>query len=156
MSYNVNELSGATLALNSGALAIGSTTSQLAIATAVNFLLKGRFYQLATSATFALVIEPNSGLVPTAPNSFVTLAAGQACTFAVITDSAGTKTIVQGPIVAAGDPTPVGAVPSDKVLVGVAKVVNVTNPFIPGTTAFSAAGVTTTYLNYGTHPGGAV
>jgi hypothetical protein len=49
----LQELVGVTLALNSGALAIGSTTSQIAIATAVNYLFKGAFFQRATAATVA-------------------------------------------------------------------------------------------------------
>lgn len=156
MSMNLQENSGATLALNSGALAIGSTTSQLAIATAINFLLNGKFGQVAAAATFPLVIEPGTGLVPSAPNSFVTLAAGQACAFLLTADSANVVRVVQGPIGEAGKACAVPAAPANRVVIGVVKVSNVTNPFIPGTTAFGAAGVTTTYLNYGSHPGASV
>lgn len=156
MSYNNQDQAGATLALNSGALAIGSTTSQLAIATAINYLLNGKFGQVATSASFALVIEPGTGIVPTAPNTLQTLAAGQACAFLVVADSSNVVRVVQGPIGEAGKNVAVPACPANRVVIGVVKVSNVTNPFIPGTTAFGAAGVTTTYLNYGTHPGSSV
>lgn len=155
MSQNLQENSGLTLALNSIALAIGSTTSQFSAAL-VNYAINGRIYQKAAAATQALVIEPNTGIVPTAPNTLQTLAAGQACAFLVLLDASGNYTVVQGALVEAGKACPVPAVPANRVPVGVIKVSNVTNPFIPGTTAFSAAGVTTTYINVLSHPGASV
>lgn len=154
----LQELVGVTLALNSGALAIGSTTSQIAIATAVNYLFKGQFFQRATAATVAYTIYPGTGLVPTAPNAFVTLAAGESCAFLIVVDPANASAVygVQGAIVASGDPCPVPAVPNNLVAIGAVRVRNVTNPFIPGTTALSAAGVTATYFNFGAHPGAAI
>lgn len=153
MSLNLQNANGLTAAFNSGGLAIGTTTSQFATAAIINYTINGRFYSKAITATQALVIEPNTGIVPTAPNTLQTLAAGQSCAFAVFLDTAGAFTVAQGDIVAAGAPTPVPVAPSGKAIVGAIKVSNVTNPFIPGTTAFSAAGVTTTYINLAQHPG---
>lgn len=153
--FNVSELVGATLALNSGALAVGSTPSQVAIATAVNYLFKGVFFQRATSVSIAYTIWPGSGLVPTAPNAFVTLAAGESCAFLIVVDPANSSAVygVQGAVVPSGDPCPVPAVPQGLVAIGAVRVRNVTNPFIPGTTSLAAAGVTATYFNLGAHPG---
>lgn len=153
---NNQDQAGVTLALNSGGLAIGTTTSQISIATAVNYLYKGVFGQRATSVSIAYPIEPGTGLVPTSPNAYVTLAAGQACSFLVVVDSANALTAVQGPVQTAGDPCPVAPVPNNRIAIGAFKVVNVTNPFIPGTTALNAAGVTTTYFNLGSHPGATI
>lgn len=155
MNLNQEQV-GATLALNSGGLAIGSTPSQVSIATAINYLYRGVFGQRATSASTAFAIEPGTGLVPTSPNSYVTLAAGQVCAFLLLIDSANAITAVQGPIQAVGDACPVPAVPNNRIAIGAFKVSNVTNPFIPGTTNLNAAGVTTTYFNLGTHPGYAI
>lgn len=153
MSLNLQGANSLTAALTSGGLAIGSTTSQFSTASIITYVINGRFFTRAAAATQALVIEPNTGIVPTAPNTLQTLAAGQSCAFAVILDTAGTFTVAQGDIVAAGQVTPVPAPPAGKAIVGAIKVSNVTNPFIPGTTAFSAAGVTTTYINLAQHPG---
>lgn len=141
-----NQHVGFSGALNSGALAIGSTTSQIAIATAVNYVFRGVFGQRATAATIAY--PANSG-------SYTNLAAGQACTFLIVIDPANSNAVsgIQGPIVNVGDSCPVAAVPENRVAIGAIKVSNVTNPFIPGTTALGAAGVTTTYYNLMTHPG---
>ena len=79
---------------------------------------------------------------------------------------AGTVTFAQGDAVPAGQVCPVPAPPSGlsgtsfgtapaggKAIIGALKVVNLTNPFIPGTTLHSATGVTDTYFNFTTHPG---
>lgn len=145
-----------TAAFTSGGLAIGSTTSQFSTANTITYVIYGRFYSKAATATQALTIEPNTGIVPTAPNTLQTLAAGQSCAFTVLLDTAGAFTVVQGDIVDNGLSTPVRVGPSNKAVVGVIKVANATNPFVPGTTAFSAAGVTTTYINLSQHPGGPV
>lgn len=141
-----NQHVGFSAALNSAALAIGSTTSQITIVTAVNYAFRGVLGQRATAATVAF--PANSG-------SYTTLAAGQLCTFLILIDPANSNAVsgIQGPIVNVGDSAPVAAVPENRVAIGAIKVSNVTNPFIPGTTALSAAGVTTTYYNLAVHPG---
>jgi hypothetical protein len=154
MSSTLQGATAITLALNSGAFAQGSSANQFTNAAAINYVINGIYQtQRGIVASQALVIEPNSGIVPTAPQVLQTLAAGQACAFAIILDSAQAFTVMQGEIVAAGSLTPVPVAPAGKCIVGAIKVVNVTNPFIPATTNFNATGVTTTYRNLAQHPG---
>jgi hypothetical protein len=151
------QFSGATIALNSGALAIGSTTSQYTVATAVNYLFKGVFGQRATDASEAFLIVPGTGLNPTAPNSFVNLAIGDLCHFAIVVRASDNALYtVQGPVVPLDQlVAPVPAVPEGFVLIGSIKV-SAAAAFTVGTTALNAASITTTYFNLGTHPGRAL
>lgn len=156
MSSPLQGANALTFAANSGAFANGSTTSQFTNAALINYAINGRFFSRAIIASQALVIEPNTGIVPTQPQVLQTLAAGQSCAFAIILDTAGAFTVMQGDIVAAGTTTPVPQAPAGKAIVGAIKVSNATNPFIPGTTLFGAAGVTTTYVNLAQHPGASI
>ena len=158
MSLNAQDFAGVTLALNSGALAIGSTTSQYTNAAAINYAINGRLYQRAITASQALVIEDNTSPNPLTPDTFVSLGANQACTFLICLDSALAARVVQGPIVEASSTlVPVGQLPDNRAVCGVIKVVTgATGTFVPGTTALSAAGVTTTYINMVAHPGGPI
>jgi hypothetical protein len=154
MSLQLQGANALTFAANSGAFAQGSTASQFTNAAAINYAINGAFQtQKAIVASVPLVIEPNSGIVPTAPSVLQTVAAGSSCAFAVILDSAGVFTVAQGDIVPNGSLCPVPQAPAGKAIVGAIKVVNVTNPFIPATTNFNATGVTTTYRNLAQHPG---
>jgi hypothetical protein len=157
MSQNLQGANALTFATNSGAFANGSTASQFTNAAAINYAINGVFQtQKAIVASVPLVIEPNTGIVPTAPNTLQTLKAGQSCAFAIILDTAGTFTVAQGDIVQNGSLCSVPQAPAGKAIVGAIKVVNATNDFIPGTTLFSAAGVTTTYRNLAQHPGASI
>lgn len=151
--YNLEQNAGATLALASAGLAIGSTTSQYSTANAVPFLLNGRFFSRAAIATQALTIVPGTGIVPSAPNALQPLAIGQGCSFLVVVDAASALFVVQSPLGEAGKKQAVAAVPSGYTPIGVIKVEAVTAAYTPGTTALNAAGVTTTYFNVGSHPG---
>ena len=153
MSSQLQGANALTAAFTSGGLAIGSTTSQFSTANTITYAINGRFYSKAAAATQAFVIEPNTGIVPTAPNTLQTLAAGQSCSFAVFLDASGNFTVAQGDIVDTGLATSVRPAPAGKCIVGAIKIANATNPFIPGTTALSAAGVTATYVNLAQHPG---
>lgn len=153
MSSTLQGANALTAAFISGAFANGSTASQFTNAAAITYAINGKFYSRAIIASQALVIEPGTGIVPTAPQVLQTLPAGKACAFAILLDAAGAFTVMQGDIVDAGMLCPVPAVPKDRAIVGAIKVSNVTNPFIPGTTLFSASGVTTTYTNLAQHPG---
>jgi hypothetical protein len=154
MSQNLQGANALTFAANSGAFANGTTASQFTNAAAINYAINGVFQtQKAIVASVPLVIEPGTGVVPTAPQVLQTLAAGQSCAFAIILDTAGTFTVMQGDLVPNGSLCPVPQAPAGKAIVGAIKVVNATNPFIPATTLFSAAGVTTTYRNLTQHPG---
>ena len=156
MSISLQGSNALTATLTSCGLAIGSTTSQFSTANTTTYVIRGRLYSKAADATEPLTIEPGTGIVPTAPNTLQTLAAGQSCAFAVLLDTAGAFTVMQGDIVPAGASTPVPSPVAGKAIIGAIKVSNVTNPFIPGTTAFTATGVTTTYINLSQHPGAAV
>lgn len=158
MSLNVNDLVGFTASLSSGGLAIGTTTSQFSTAAAITYAIDGRLYSKGITATQALVIEPNTGPTATAPNAFASLGANQACTFLITLDTSGNFRVVQGPIVdAAAVKVPVGQLPDARAVCGLIKVVTgASGSFVPTTTAFSAAGVTTTYINLAAHPGGAI
>lgn len=79
--------------------------------------------------------------------SGTTLAALEQCKF-LIYITAGAIAALQGPIVAStADEPDLPALPADSVCLGYALVVNVTNPFIPGTTELGAAGVTDTFVD---------
>jgi hypothetical protein len=153
MSQNLQGANGLTLAVNSGALAVGTNANEYATGSAISYVLAGRFFSAGADTSIPLVIEPGSGVDPTKPNAFKTLAKGEACAFSVLLDKAGAFTVVQGDIVSAGYPTPVSVANEGKGIVGAIKVVNATNPFIPGTTNFTATGVTTTFVNLSQHPG---
>ncbi len=156
MSLPLNGANMITMALNSGGLAIGSTTSQFSTGATLNYSINGRIYSKAATASQAFVIEPNSGIVPTALNTLQTLPAGRSCSFAVLLDAAGNFTVAQGDIVDNGLATPVARPPAGKAIVGAIKIANATNPFIPGTTALTATGVTATYVNLTQHTGAAI
>lgn len=83
-----------------------------------------------------------------------TQAAGTTGFYLVTINSAGTVTVRQGSVVPAnsGQPLLLPSVPDTDTVIGSIKVVNLTNPFVPGTTAFGAAGVTATYTNLVTAP----
>jgi hypothetical protein len=158
MSSQLQGANALTAAFTSGALAIGSTTSQFTNAATITYAINGRFYSRATIASQALVIEPGTGIVPTAPNTLQSIPAGSSCAFSVILDTAGAFTVAQGPIVeGAAALCPVAVAPAGKAIVGVIKVGNgTTAAFVPGTTALNAANLTTTYINLSQHPGAAV
>lgn len=158
MSQTLQGATALTLALNSGALAGGSTASQFTNAAAINYAINGRFFSRAIIASQALVIEPGTGIVPQAANTLQSIPAGRACAFAVILNAAGAFTVAQGDIVDADLPTPVPVAPATKAIVGAIKVNNASaNPFVPGTTAFNVGGgVTTTYVNLAQHPGASI
>lgn len=155
MSVNLQDANAATFAFNSGAFAGGSTASQFTNAAAINYTINGRFYQRAIIASQALVIEPGTGIVPQQPNTLQSIPAGKACVFAILLDTAGAFTVMQGDIVDQGQVCPVPKDPTNKVMVGAIKVNNGSaSAFVPGTTAFNVGGgVTTTYFNLACHPG---
>lgn len=147
-----------TAAFTSGGFAAAAGNINYTNANTITYAINGQFYSRASVASQAWTIEPNTGIVPTAPNSFQTVAAGQACAFAVVLDANAAFTVVQGALVGATERTPVPAVPTGKAIVGVIKVINNTlttnGGFRPGTDALNTAGLgTTTYTNLSQHPG---
>ena len=145
------------MAMNSGALAVGTAPTGFNTGATINYAISGRLYAKTAITSQALVAEAGSGIDPKLPNALVTVPAGKVSTFAVLLDAAGAATVAQGDLVDVGSPAPISAsFPSSKAIVGVIKVSNVTNPFIPGTTSLAAAGVTSTYINLSMHPGTSV
>jgi hypothetical protein len=96
--------------------------------------------------------------VPTAPNTLQNIPAGFSCAFAVILDTAGAFTVAQGPLIEGTSVNcPVPQAPAGKAIVGAIKVANgAASAFVPGTTSFAAASVTTTYVNLAQHTGAPV
>jgi len=93
----------------------------------------------------------------TGTNGFYTLPAGATCYFTIVLNAAGTYYAIQSTYagqvftpfrqqLGSGDVADI-VVPSLYVPVGIIKVVNLTNPFIPATTLWNAAGVTTTTVD---------
>lgn len=155
MSSQLQGANALTAALNSGAFANGSTASQFTNAALINYVINGVFYSRAIIASQPLVIEPNTGIVPTAPNTLQTVPTGKACAFGIFLDNTGAFTVAQGDIVDAGNKTPVPQAPAGKAIVGAIKCVNNSGAnFVPGTTLFSA--ITTTYTNLSQHPGASI
>lgn len=157
LAYRVDALG--TLAINAGAVDLKTTTT---IAYVNGGVVK------AKTAMANITLVATTGLKYTLP-------IGKTCYFAFGLDSGGTLVVVQGSYAGQKlslDPTlgvgvaQAGAnwvgdgsmpdVPAGVTLFGIAKVVNVTNAFIPGTTNVDAAGVTTTCYDIGSHPGDAL
>ncbi len=158
MSQQLQGANALTAAFTSGGFAGGSTASQFTNAATITYAINGRFFSRTTVASQPLVIEPNTGIVPTAPNTLQSIPAGSSGAFAIVLDSSLAFTVVQGPIVeGTGVNCPLPVAPAGKAIVGAIKVSNGTaSAFVPGTTAFNAANVTTTYINLSQHPGGPV
>ncbi len=156
MSTSLNGANALTAAFNSGAFA--AAVANFTNAALINYAINGRFLSRAIVASQALVIEPNSGIVPTAPNTLQPVPAGKACAFAIILDSAGAFTVNQGDIVDAGSPCSVPVAPLGKAIVGCFKVNNASaGAFTPGTTTLvTGGGITVTFTNLAQHPGASV
>jgi hypothetical protein len=93
----------------------------------------------------------------TGTNGFYTLPAGKTCYFVIVLDISGNYYTIQGTyagqtftafknILGTGD-VPDIAVGGTYCPIAILKCVNATNPFIPATTSFAAAGVTLTVKN---------
>lgn len=160
MSLNLEQVQGGTFVFSKAALGIGSTASQLATGAAVNYAINGVWAaQKAATASFALVVPPITRVDPITQASvnvyaYATVPVGSKSAFAVWLDSAGTFYVTQGPVVSASsntDRAPIVIPPADYALVGVATVYNASlsanGGFRPGTDAFNAAGLTTTYFD---------
>ncbi len=154
MSFNLQEISGLTCLVSVPALAIGSSAAQIAFG-ATTFVFRGIIQTRGSSASQPWPIEAGTGLDPRAPDAYVTLAAGQSCVFFVLVNplAGNAVTAVQGPIGVAGEPQVTPAIPHNRVLLGAIKVTNLTNPFVPNSTALNAAGVTSAFTNLASHPG---
>lgn len=148
MSLNLEQAQSGTFTLTKVGLAIGSTTSQLSTAASATIVIDGVF-RTAKGATATFALAAPTGF------SFTTIPAGSKAAFGVWVDAAGTLTVTQGPITPYGSATEAAAPPPNpgsRALLGVAVVNTLTNAFVPGTTAFNAAGVTTNYYDTFSYP----
>lgn len=143
MSYNVEQINSGFMALSSGALAIGTTTSTFQNAATITYTSNGIFASKAATNNVAL----SAGHAAIAP--------ARTAVFGVWLNAAGTYSTSQGASVEAGELAPVPVAPANNLtLVGLIKVTtNAATTFIPGTTAFNAAGVATTFFNVMLAPG---
>lgn len=160
MSQNLQGANGLTLAHTSAAIGIATTTDLVRTTASMTYAINGVFAAAkASTDNVPWAIEPGTGLVPTAPNSFVSLAAGESCAFALFIDSAGTITMAQGPIVPTGNLCPVPHAPGGttsaagagaKAIFGAIKIATTSAAFVPDTTALTTIA---TYFNFSSHPG---
>lgn len=143
MSLSLEQASGGSFVLTKAGMAIGSTTSQVSTANSVTYTLDGVF-QTAKGATATIPLTPATGF------ALATIPIGSKSNIGLWLDSAGAFTVTQGPVSAVGSNAEKVAPPPNpgsRVLVGVASVYAGTAAFVPATTAFNAAGITTTYFD---------
>ena len=124
--------------LGNPTLAKGTTTT---ISTAAfDFVINNSIYTKAVAANFA-------------PTACASQAAGTSCKYLVTVVAAGTVTVTKGTEQVTGSGQPlawpsVNLIPANSVVIGSFRIDTATNPFISGTTAHDATGVTATYYNY--------
>lgn len=143
------------------ALAIATTAQQIKTTASAQFTVGGKlFTKAATDNLWTFGVA----------GSNTTVAVGFTQKYAVCIDDAGAATVQEATqaltagavtwanVTAAAKANPQNAwaplisiLNASRAIFGIVTVVNVTNPFIPGTTAFNAAGVTTTF-NGGIEP----
>jgi hypothetical protein len=157
--------SGATWALNSGGLAEGTNANTIQIATAINYVIDGRFYSKAITDNIAIsysgptVYQAAAGGVGGMNGGFTGGVNGSSRLYLICLSTAGAVSILPGAIVdavelAAGrvalqfpdapiNVCPIGALRID-LTAGTA--------FTPGSVDLSASGVTDTFINLATVP----
>jgi hypothetical protein len=160
MSQNLQDANGVTIAFTSGVLATSAGTAKSPKTTAsVTYSVNGQFAAaFAALDPLVWVIEPGSGIVPTAPNSWQPLnpnsTVAESCGFSIFLDSAGALTIAQGPIVPGGQKVSFPAPPTGKVIIGGFKVAAAAGAiYTPNSTALTGL---VTYYNFTSHPGQAL
>jgi hypothetical protein len=144
MSYNIEQANSGFLSLTAAGLAEGTNSGTFKTVNTLTFTNNGVFKSKAATDNLAL-------------SAGTALAASQACLFAVWINTSGTVTTTQGPIVAAGDPCPVpGQSTANVTLVGLIKITTSSAAtFTPGTTDFSASGITDDFYDCMDMPGSA-
>jgi hypothetical protein len=164
MSDNLSQDSGLTIALNSGGLAEGTNNATIQIATAINYVIDGRFYSKAITDNIAIsysgpaVYQAPTG-VGTINGSFTGGTNGSTRIYGIFLDTAGTVSILPGPIVDSADLAAGRAslqwpdVPNNVCPIGGLRIaLTAGTTFIPGTTDLSASGVTDTFYNLADMP----
>ncbi len=165
MSDNLSMNAGATWALNSGALAAGTTAGTIKSTVAINFVVDGQFYNKAITDNIAIsfsgpsVYQAAAGGVGGMNGGFTGGTNGSTRLYLLVMNTAGAVSIVPGPIVDTAE-LAAGRValqfpdaPLNTAVFGALRIAVTANTgFVPGTTALAAAGVTATFLNLATVP----
>ena len=145
MHQNLVGSRGGNLNFENASLAtstVANSANRVNVANKVNYVINGKFYHA--------VVVNNQAL----SSGHTALVNNQACVFALWADSSGAYSTTQGPIVdseAVEDGKivlPLPDVVDTKALIGLIKVkAGVATTFTPGTTAFNATNVNTTFVN---------
>lgn len=143
MAFNQIESSGGSVLLSLPVFAIGTNAGSVQHTAAALYAVEGIIFTKAATNNIPLVT-----------GTPVNLAAGFSCLYAVDIDAAGLYTVVAGKPARTADITAQNTrlefpelPPATRTRIAIVRIVNVTNPFIPGTTALNASGVTATYFN---------
>lgn len=148
MSLSLEQASGGSFVFSKAGTAIGSTVSQLATGAATVYTIDGVFAG-TKAATASIPLTPATGY------ALNTVPIGSKAAIGLWLDAAGNFTVTQGAISQVGSAAEKVSPPPNpgaRALVGVATVFAGTAAFVPATTAFNAAGVTTAYFDTATLP----
>lgn len=164
MSDNLSLNFGATMALNSGALAAGTTAGTVKTAAAINYVIDGQFFNKAITDNMAITYAGPS--VYQAPagvgglnGGFTGGVNGSTRLYLLCLTALGTLGIVPGKIVDSAElaggrvsldfpDAPAGSCPIGALRVGL----TASTTFVPGVTSLAASGVTSSFINLATVP----
>lgn len=150
MSTNAQGLNSGNIVLNSGAVSAGTNAGSIQTTATVNYTVNGIFRTKAATNNIALPAPSVAGAYTA--GAIQSLAVGEKALFALFIDAAGNFSFGQSAKVGAGEPAPVIGSPADKAVVAVFTVTAATAPFVPGTTALGAAGISTVFYNTSVMP----
>ena len=159
MSDFISPSTGITLALNSGGLAAGTNAGTVQNAALINYVLDGQFRSKAITNNMSIAFSgPTVYQAPTGVGSinggFTGGSNGSTRLYLLCLDAAGALSIVPGRIVDTAD-LAAGRIPlefphsaTNVCAIGAMRVaVTAGTSFVPGVTALTASGVTTTFIN---------
>ena len=162
---NLSLTQGLTVALNSGALAAGTTAGTIKTTAAINYTIDGKFYSksitdnIAISYSGASVYQAAAGGVQAVNGGFSGGVNGSTRLYNLTLDASGNVGIVPGPIVDSAE-LAAGRVAlqfpdaqAGVCVFGALRIaVTAGTPFVPGTTSLAASGVTASFLNLADAP----
>lgn len=157
---------GGNLALASGALATGTTTSAIKTTATIPFIIDGRYYSKSATDNISIaytadsaVYSATAGGVSTGNGAFTGGSNGSTRLYNLYMDTSGNVTVQPGPIVdsvalsSGFAPLQFAAPKKGKVCFGALRIALTSGTtFIPGTTLLGASGVTATYYNLASVP----
>ena len=149
MSLNLQGAYSANMALSSGGLATGTTTSTIQTTATISYVLNSVFYSKAATNNVALPAPSGAGTYTA--GAIQAIPVGNKASFAVMLNAAGTFSFAQGPIVSNDQKAPLPALNEDVAVVGIFVVNATTATYTPGTTALGT-GNTVTYFNVANMP----